>query len=522
VSRFFRIAVTVQIILVVVATMLLMESLRSNQERYVQSERAFVAVNTAQLYRSTLESAVLLVENAASRFAAAPELVLMGGSRMNELFSRIEERLDFVTGIAFVDSDGTVRVSSRPAGGFVVGRSVADRAFFRSTISMPLGGTFVGDPVVLDATTGESAHFVVSGPIYATDRIPSDGPIGVIALRIDPGYLESVVYRSEYANAFEVFLVDGNQRVLSQYPHRSDAVGTYCPPCATDESIIIRDVPSISLALRYDDSRLPPLLTSGRRVSLTLIGSFIFLVVVLESYLWRSLMKANRSQNAILSERTLLLREIHHRVYNNLQILSSLLSLQVAGEAAPSSDLESAVGRIDAMARVHRMLHESAALDRIDFSSFLRDIVDDTRQIAPGGVLLSTEGLDNPHPIPLDRAIPLGLIVHEILANAALHAFPSTPENAPHSPRIDVSFRTSNTDSSALLTIHDNGCGMDTDRDGRPGTARRGLGLLLVETLSKQAEVQIDCTSGRGLDGVRWSVEIPESRQAPRPSDQAR
>ncbi|TVR91167.1 MAG: hypothetical protein EA428_06590, partial [Spirochaetaceae bacterium] len=449
----------------------------------------------------------LLVENAVSRLAPAPGVVLEGGDQVNAVFSRIEERLDFVTGIAFVDADGIVRVASREAGGFAVGRSVAGREFFRSTITMPLGGTFVGDGQ--GSTEDENAHFVVSGPIYATSRTRDDGPFGVIALRIDPGYLDSVVYRSEYANAFEVLLLDGSERVLSQYPHVPDAVGTRCPVCVSDHTVLIRDNPAVIMALRYDESRLPQLLTPWQLATLILIGLFTVIVVLLESFLWRSIVRANESQRAVLEDRMLLLREIHHRVYNNLQVLSSLLNIQVADNPGAGAGLESAAGRIHSMASVHRLLYESKSFDRIDFTSFLRDVITETVQRVPDGVELRTQGLDGSFSIAIDRAIPLGLIAHEILTNAAVHAFPLKEGKPPEDATIDVIFKVLDEDDVGLLVVSDNGCGLTPSVEVQQDSHRsHGLGLELVESLAEQAAARLELKPGPDKRGLEWIVVI--------------
>ena len=507
VNRVFRVAVVLQILLVLAATTMFVRSLQASRIRVLTAEKEFITVNTAQLYQRTLESAVLLVENAVSRLAAIPEIVMSGGDDMNALFLRIEQRLDFVVGIVFVDADGTVRAASREAGGFSLGRSVADREFFRATIAMPLGGTFVGD--ARSSAEDENAHFVVSGPIYATGRTLDDGPFGVIALRIDPGYLDSIVYRSEYANAFEVLLLDGDERVLSQYPHLPDAVGTRCPICVSDSTVVIRESPPVILALRYDESRLPRLMSAGQRVTLILIGFFTAMVVLLESLLWRSLVQANKAQRAVLEDRTLLLREVHHRVYNNLQVLSSLLNIQVADNPEVGAGLESAMRRIHSMAHVHRLLYESQSFDRIDFAAFLRDVISEAGQMAPRGVELQTQGVNVSFPIGIDRAIPLGLIAHEILANAAGHAFPLQNGRPREGACITVDLRVLDEEGSGLLLVSDNGCGLPfPGKSPNDDHGSRGLGHELVESLAEQAGVHLERKTGPDQQGLEWIIRI--------------
>jgi two-component sensor histidine kinase len=207
--------------------------------------------------------------------------------------------------------------------------------------------------------------------------------------------------------------------------------------------------------------------------------------------------QAERELRASLREKEILLKEIHHRVKNNFQIVSSLLSLQaetISDQTALAAFGESQ-NRIKSMALIHEMLYQSATLSRIDFADYARRLASDVL----GGYSDLSKRVEvaveaEPVALDLDKAVPLGLILNEFLTNAYKHAFP-----APREGLITVSLRV---DAAGMvcLRVSDNGVGFDFD-----WKKRKGLGMELIEALSAQLKGAFECD---GSAGGRFSVSF--------------
>ena len=207
---------------------------------------------------------------------------------------------------------------------------------------------------------------------------------------------------------------------------------------------------------------------------------------------------------ASLHEKEVLLKEVHHRVKNNLQVISSLLQLQagyVENDAARRVFDESQ-GRIRSMALVHEKLYQSKDLANIDFGDYVRDLVAGLAssygahaQRVAIEVEVASLHLD------VDRAIPCGLIVNELLSNALKHGFP-------HGRAGRIAVTLSGGGSSAIqLTVRDDGVGWPTDFDPAESSS---LGLRLVHILAKQVHARLEL---QNADGVRCTLTLAPERQ---------
>ena len=205
-----------------------------------------------------------------------------------------------------------------------------------------------------------------------------------------------------------------------------------------------------------------------------------------------------------LSEKKLLLREIHHRVKNNLQVISSLLSLQ-SGMKNSDARLEQlyrdSQNRIKSMAAIHEMFYKSESLDRMDFPVYVKKLIIDLIYSLKGNESeIELDFHSEEVQFDLDTAIPLGLIINEIITNALKHAF-----NGRNSGVITVSFDTSN-DNHVKLTIGDNGKGVNEDED--PLTLKNEtLGMLLINSLIDQIGASIHFRKNK--KGVNYEILIP-------------
>jgi len=183
---------------------------------------------------------------------------------------------------------------------------------------------------------------------------------------------------------------------------------------------------------------------------------------------------------ASLREKEVLLREVHHRVKNNMQVISSLLNLQ-SGQIEEGHICElfrESQHRIQTMALIHDTLYASSDLANINlltFTSTLTSYLTNSYAIADNHITLHIQA--DEVIVPPDTAIPYGLILNELVSNALKHAFPDD-----RSGQINILLRR-HPPSQALLTVQDNGCGFPLDVDFR---ATDSLGLQLVNALTEQ------------------------------------
>ena len=190
--------------------------------------------------------------------------------------------------------------------------------------------------------------------------------------------------------------------------------------------------------------------------------------------------QAEERIRASLQEKEVLLKEIHHRVKNNLQIISSLLSLQ-SNTVADSQVLEilrESQNRVKSMALVHEKLYRSPDLARIDFAEYVRSLTAQlfrTYSTTSGAVALNLN-IENIW-LDVDTSIPCGLIINELVSNALKHAFPGGREG-----ELVVNVCRGD-DGYIVLQVSDTGVGFPATMDFRNTPS---LGLKLVNTLAEQ------------------------------------
>jgi two-component sensor histidine kinase len=192
-----------------------------------------------------------------------------------------------------------------------------------------------------------------------------------------------------------------------------------------------------------------------------------------------------------LEEKTVLLKEVHHRVKNNLQIIASLLNLQsryIHDEATLAAIRESQ-NRVRAMALVHEKLYRSEEIARIDLRDYLQFLGTGLFQFYDARVRGITFNLEI-HDVSVDinAAIPLGLIINELISNSLKYAFPDGRKG-------EVAIVVTKSDRSILIDYRDDGAGIPGDLDWRN---TQSLGLRLVNTLVDQLNgtIELDRTQG--------------------------
>ena len=193
-----------------------------------------------------------------------------------------------------------------------------------------------------------------------------------------------------------------------------------------------------------------------------------------------------------LSEKEVLLKEVHHRVKNNLQIISSIMNLQTAhvdGDERILELLQVSRDRIRSMSFIHESLYRNKDFSSIDMADYIDSL---TRNLIMSYSLNGRVKLENELErveLDLDRAIPCGLILNELISNAIKHAFPEGKEGV-------IRVAMEQTEDQVRISVSDNGIGLpegfNTKHDGN-------LGLELVRTLIEQVDGQLKVSNAPGV-----------------------
>lgn len=198
-----------------------------------------------------------------------------------------------------------------------------------------------------------------------------------------------------------------------------------------------------------------------------------------------------------LSERDILFREVHHRVKNNLQVISSLLRMKsesLRSEPAASIALEESRRRVLSMSMIHERLYTHVHLDNIDFADYTKSLVDDLiYSYSLPGCHVTSRVQVQPIRLQVDQAIPCGLILNELVTNALKYAFPGRS-----SGEIAVVLRSS-AECEIRLSVSDNGVGLPAGIDWR---TLKSLGLPIVNILARQLDGTVDYLQQNGATFV--------------------
>jgi PAS domain S-box-containing protein len=201
--------------------------------------------------------------------------------------------------------------------------------------------------------------------------------------------------------------------------------------------------------------------------------------------------RAMEQIRASLAEKETLLREIHHRVKNNLQVISSLLNLQAEHSPDVREALEQSQARIQSIALVHEGLYRSQSVSHVDFDDYVHDLIGNTFHAQQAHSRNISYQVDvSAVRLPIDIAVPCGLIISELVTNALKHAF--VERDAGH---IDI--RLSQQDGMCELRIADNGIGLPAEIADNTREIRT-LGLELVMTFGQQLHADIHIARDNG------------------------
>jgi PAS domain S-box-containing protein len=200
-----------------------------------------------------------------------------------------------------------------------------------------------------------------------------------------------------------------------------------------------------------------------------------------------------------LHEKEVLLKEIHHRVKNNMQVISSLLNLQgkqIKDEQARSIFKDSQ-NRVKSMALIHESLYQTDDLSHIDFAEYLRKLlshISRSYQTQTDSIKMKVNVGDIA--LGVDAAVPCGLIINELISNSLKHAFPGDRAG-------EIVIDLSASEDSYKLILSDDGIGFPKDLDVEQA---KTLGLKLVRTLTEQLQGELTCTNGQG---TKFEITFP-------------
>ena len=213
--------------------------------------------------------------------------------------------------------------------------------------------------------------------------------------------------------------------------------------------------------------------------------------------------RAEQAVRASLQEKEVLLKEIHHRVKNNMQVISSLMSLQAneSQDATLHGVLDDITHRVRSMAMVHEKLYHSADLARVDFADYARSLLDylwRAHSTAASSIRLATDM--EPISFTTDVAVPCGLILNELVSNALKHAFGGRDCGV-----ITVGLHGGGK-NRLTLSVGDDGVGLPEALDWQK---TRSMGLRLVQMLTGQLRARVTVS---GRKGTCFQIEFDRMR----------
>jgi len=333
--------------------------------------------------------------------------------------------------------------------------------------------TLPGNPIVF----ANNAFVLLSG--YSLQELLGQEPLFINGKDTDP----------EAIRSFEAAILEGRDETLEILQYRRDGTPframLFASPLSDGQGTVTNHFLSyLDITRRFDAEESLRVLTQEleRRVEART----------------RELEAVNGMLSNLVAERERLMIEVNHRAKNSLAIAASLLSIQ--GRRQPDRSVrvlfEEAQQRLNAMARVHDLLSKSEYLQRVDVATYVADLCEALRPITENDdrihmVVKVEEGVL----IEANVAVPLGIVLTELVTNAVKYAFP-----APASGTILIQLQRG-TPGHAELVIRDNGVGMLHLREG-------SLGYGLVRSLVQQINGNIDIQSGAGLT---VSISFPAS-----------
>ena len=239
--------------------------------------------------------------------------------------------------------------------------------------------------------------------------------------------------------------------------------------------------------------------SESQRNAVLFISGILLLIVIFGS-VWlinvrkysRLMTSKNQEITKALAEKEVLIKEVHHRVKNNLQTISSLLSMQSRYMDDTSRQIvNEGRNRVKSMALIHQKLYQTDNLTGVQFADYFSNLTSSlfaSYNINQGKVTLHSD--IEPLNLDVDTAIPIGLIVNELISNTLKYAFPEDREG-----ELNISFKQKN--STLELMVSDNGVGLPKDFDV---SGASGFGMRLIQVLGEKLEATLDISSNSGTN----------------------
>lgn len=521
----------------------------------------------AQLAANEEENMISASREILTSLAAHPEVRAAQGAACRRALQRAIGGLDQYAGASVMNAEGVMTCASAPMKSVL---SVGDQSWFRDVMSgdafvvsdlvlsrwLGQWGMVTAVPLVDDAGVIKGAVALFIGLDWVTRRYQRATSQDKAALALLDGKGELISSEGEQSPLKEGLprddLIDGHLHARTQTFTARGRDGTWrlyaISPLLDGRIFVILGTPVLSamgpLALQVAWGVLTPILMWALAIAVVWFG-IENLVVRWITYLDRitsayaagrqnvrpertvtapaeirslgetfsrmaDLISAREGElRESLAQKEILVREIHHRVKNNLQLVMSLLNLHARRIRDPRAEaaFAEARSRINALATLHRRLYESENLQQVDLRWFLEDLCAELRRgglSGPRDIELTVQASDEV--IGPDIAVPLGLLVTEAITNAYKHAF----ENVEHG-LIEVEVRRDSADT-LLLSVRDNGTGFDpATTDIEPG----GLGRSLIDAFVRQLRGELEIRSDEGtLVQVRFRAPAqPAVRQ---------
>lgn len=476
-----------------------------------------------------------LLEEHTQRYVSAPEQALrrlderfaeialtnLGSDRVRRTAERIAAELPQVSSLFIADSTGrVVMLTGYPQNAPI---NVADREYFRAHMVDGRMDTVVG-PLILSREPKPRYAFTVSIPLIRAGKM-----VGIIAATLDVNFFLAF-YGSLDLGADAVSAVFNDQgwlvvhqrvdaesltRNFSHTPLFSDnlpkeSVGTSVRPGIVD---------GLTRAFSYRRvNGLPLVVVAGLPLQHVIAGwrarqgrnaaMLLALLALVQGALWLTWHGVRRERTLAmglqraLDDNVTLFNEIHHRVKNNMQIVSSMLMIEQirAGQGPLAERLQLVADRVSSMALVHTMLYERHEASQVDISAYLKELclnLAEGHGVAERNIRIDVTADDSR--LAMEHAVPLGLVVNEAVSNALKHAF---PQGRPGT--IQVHFSDGN---GFALSVVDDGVGLSSQPKGN------GIGTTIMRSLAGQLDAASSLT-GRS-DGPGTVLQVWRGQHQP-------
>ena len=261
-----------------------------------------------------------------------------------------------------------------------------------------------------------------------------------------------------------------------------------------------------NLEAQYQNQKKQGEIDQKNAVQKWLISGILGLIVLLGFIFYQN--RSIKTKNALLAQQAdqlaTMMKEIHHRVKNNLEVINSLLNMQSFQSLDPSvkETLKEGQSRIKSMALIHNKLYQNDNLAKIDFQDYAtelaKSIISTFKIKKEIDLAVQAEGIT----LDIDTAVPLGLILNELITNSMKYAYNDVEKGL-----LNISISQLK-DKEYTLKVSDNGKGMSPDFDIQKA---KSLGLRLVQSLTKQLSGVLNIEKPLNTEGVVFNIQFREA-----------